>query len=93
MLFQHLERDDVQGTGVGGGKHHRRRDAILVGLQPPRGNHEALTDVAAFGVMTVQELHTPAAVVDLSELSRAERDQINYWKPATLGDLLFNFWD
>jgi hypothetical protein len=54
---------------------------------------EAFTDVAAFSVMTVQELHTPAAVVDLSELSRAERDQINYWKPATLGDLLFNFWD
>jgi hypothetical protein len=53
---------------------------------------DAFTDVAAFRMMTVQELHTPTALVDLSELSGAEHDQINYWKPATLGDLLFNFW-
>jgi hypothetical protein len=38
---------------------------------------DAIVDVAAFGAMTVQKLHTLAAVVDLSELSRAERDQVN----------------
>ena len=33
------------------------------------------------------------ALVDLSALDRAERDQIVHWKPETVGELLFNHWD
>jgi hypothetical protein len=35
----------------------------------------------------------PLRCVDISQLNRAERDQIDYWRPDTLGELLFNFWD
>ncbi|MEW2386522.1 hypothetical protein AB0873_31335 [Micromonospora sp. NPDC047707] len=44
-------------------------------------------------VLTVEQLRTPLAQVDLSALAPYERDQVNYWKPTTVGELLFNFWD
>lgn len=53
----------------------------------------ALTEITGMGVLTAAELHTPLARTDLSQLTPAEHRQISYWKPATLGDLLFNFWD
>jgi hypothetical protein len=31
--------------------------------------------------------------VDLQDLGDAERRQLAYWQPATVGDVLFNFWD
>ncbi|MGC4773484.1 hypothetical protein ACLQ25_31525 [Micromonospora sp. DT44] len=31
--------------------------------------------------------------VDLTALDPGEHDQIDYWKPAAVGELLFNFWD
>ncbi|MEZ0066218.1 hypothetical protein ABIA32_002228 [Streptacidiphilus sp. MAP12-20] len=33
------------------------------------------------------------ADVDLGGLSCAELDQVSYWRPRSLGDLLFNWWD
>lgn len=33
------------------------------------------------------------ADVDLGVLSQAELAQISYWRPESLGDLLFNWWD
>jgi hypothetical protein len=54
---------------------------------------DALTEITGMQVLTAAELHTPLARTDLSQLSQAEHQQISYWKPATLGDLLFNFWD
>ncbi|MEW2443624.1 hypothetical protein [Micromonospora marina] len=49
-----------------------------------------LTDARS---LTADQLHTPLTQVDLSALYRAEHVQIGYWKPATVGELLFNYWD
>ncbi len=29
----------------------------------------------------------------LHRLTPAEREQLCYWKPGTIGEILFNFWD
>ncbi|MFF5054009.1 hypothetical protein ACFY1S_12590 [Micromonospora sp. NPDC000663] len=50
----------------------------------------ALTRVQA---LTVDQLQTPLTQVDLGALDPSEHDQISYWRPTTLGELLFNFWD
>jgi hypothetical protein len=31
--------------------------------------------------------------VDLSALTAPELEQIAFWKPQTVGELLFNYWD
>ncbi|WP_405095913.1 hypothetical protein [Micromonospora sp. NBC_01412] len=49
-----------------------------------------LTDAQA---LTVKQLRTPLPQVDLSALDPREHDQINCWKPTTVGELLFNLWD
>jgi hypothetical protein len=54
---------------------------------------DALTSLTDAQVLTVEQLGTPLARVDLSALDRHEHSQIKYWKPDTVGDLLFNFWD
>lgn len=38
-------------------------------------------------------LGRPIADLDLGGLSRAELNQVAYWRPRSLGDLLFNWWD
>ncbi|MEV1331659.1 hypothetical protein AB0J20_19040 [Micromonospora costi] len=53
----------------------------------------ALTNLTDAQALTVDQLQTPLAHVDLSALDRAEHGQIDYWKPTTVGELLFNFWD
>jgi hypothetical protein len=53
----------------------------------------ALTSLTDAQILTVEQLRTPLARVDLSALDRHEHRQINYWKPDTVGELLFNFWD
>lgn len=30
---------------------------------------------------------------DLAQLAHADRQQVNYWKPRTIGQLAFNWWD
>lgn len=55
---------------------------------------------SGFKVLTVSTL-SERLVIDkkthalLSEnnLNKAELDQILYWKPKTVGDVIFNFWD
>ena len=37
-------------------------------------------------------LHNPPERF-LNELNSAEIEQIKYWKPTNLGDIIFNFWD
>lgn len=54
---------------------------------------EALRSLDAFQVLTSTELNMPISLIDMSGLDRAERRQIAYWKPQTLGELLFNHWD
>jgi hypothetical protein len=53
----------------------------------------ALTNLTDAQALTVDQLQTPLTQVDLSSLDRAEHDQIGDWKPTTVGELLFNFWD
>nr|WP_062338028.1 hypothetical protein [Herbidospora sakaeratensis] len=48
---------------------------------------EALQASGSFRLMTRSELETPIDSTDPSE------PDIAYWKPATLGELLFNYWD
>ena len=53
----------------------------------------AITNLTDAQVLTVDELQTSLSQVDLCALEPHEHDQINYWKPTTVGELLFNFWD
>ncbi|MEV6690945.1 hypothetical protein AB0M35_05680 [Micromonospora sp. NPDC051196] len=53
----------------------------------------ALTNLTDAQALTAEQLQTSLSQVDLSALSPHEHDQINYWKPTTVGELLFNFWD
>ncbi|MFG1839570.1 hypothetical protein ACGFH8_14155 [Micromonospora sp. NPDC049175] len=67
-------------------------DVMLTFVDHP-GLAAALTDLTDAQALTVDQLQTPLAQVDLSALDRAEHDQIGYWKPTTVGELMFNFWD
>ncbi|NYF58605.1 hypothetical protein [Micromonospora purpureochromogenes] len=53
----------------------------------------ALAEVSGLRVLSVAQLHTPLSRVDLTALTAEEHAQLAYWKPETLGGLLFNFWD
>ncbi|MEQ4300807.1 hypothetical protein ABNF97_05330 [Plantactinospora sp. B6F1] len=53
----------------------------------------ALTNLTDAQALTIDQLQTPLTQIDLSALDSAEHDQIGYWKPTTVGELLFNFWD
>lgn len=54
---------------------------------------EVLRPSDAFRLLTGSELETPIGLIDTSDLDRAERSEIAFWKPETLGELLFNYWD
>ena len=44
-------------------------------------------------VARLDELSRTITKSDLSLLDRAEIEQVKYWKPATIGELAFNWWD
>jgi hypothetical protein len=44
-------------------------------------------------IATLEELSRPIAKTDLDQLDRAEIEQVKYWKPHTIGELAFNWWD
>ena len=44
-------------------------------------------------VATLDELSRPIAMTDLNQLDRAEIEQVKYWKPHTIGELAYNWWD
>ncbi|MEU9235979.1 hypothetical protein [Streptomyces subrutilus] len=46
-----------------------------------------------FRLLDIEELNTPLASADTSELAEAERKQVGYWRPGTVGELMFNWWD
>lgn len=48
---------------------------------------------AGFVVMGRQLLDAPLDAVDTTALGKAEWLQINSWRPATVGDTVFNSWD
>lgn len=45
-----------------------------------------------YHVLNAEELNTSCRSA-LEELSDIEIAQIKYWKPATIGEIVFNFWD
>lgn len=44
-------------------------------------------------VARLDELSRTITKSDLSQLDQAELEQVKYWKPATIGELAFNWWD
>jgi hypothetical protein len=46
-----------------------------------------------FDVLTTPALNTPLSNCDLSLLTDVEHHQIRYWRPATAGEVIFNYWD
>jgi hypothetical protein len=46
-----------------------------------------------YTVLTKEYLDTPISLKHLSTLSKAELKQISYWKPLTVGEVIFNHWD
>ncbi|MEU6559421.1 hypothetical protein [Nocardia nova] len=50
----------------------------------------ALSEQAGFEILTATELTRPFDAAAWPQLDRAD---IRYWKPETVGDALFNYWD
>lgn len=46
-----------------------------------------------FQVLPAADLQEPLTAADLSDLTVSERREVSYWKPAVVGELLFNYWD
>ena len=44
-------------------------------------------------ISSATELNRPITDADLAQLPQKEREQVNYWKPRTIGQLAFNWWD
>jgi hypothetical protein len=42
---------------------------------------------------TATVLNRPITDSDLAQLSPTDRNQVHYWKPQTIGQLAFNWWD
>ncbi|MCM3667250.1 hypothetical protein M3204_22900 [Mesobacillus subterraneus] len=56
---------------------------------------ELLTQFSPFyKVLSLKELNEPLNIKsDSINLNSAELEQISYWKPKTIGEVIFNFWD
>jgi len=46
-----------------------------------------------YKVLNPEELNNPIQPNDLKQLNSAELGQIEYWKPETVGEIVFNWWD
>ncbi|WP_059010282.1 hypothetical protein [Streptomyces specialis] len=46
-----------------------------------------------FTVLAPDFLQARASLADMSALTSSDRHQVRYWKPATIGDIVFNDWD
>lgn len=51
---------------------------------------EAFADLA---ILSPEALRAPLTPPALAELAPAELEQVAYWNPATVGEVLFNLWD
>jgi hypothetical protein len=54
---------------------------------------EVFRNLGVYRVLEASDLEGSATGVDSSQLGPAELEQIRYWKPTRVGDLVFNFWD
>ncbi|WP_153537909.1 hypothetical protein [Streptomyces sp. RB17] len=50
-------------------------------------------ELGGFRLLDVEELSMPLAAADTSELAEAELGQVRYWRPSTVGELMFNWWE
>ena len=48
---------------------------------------------AGFRLLEPAEPQTPIERVELGALAEAELTAVRYWRPRTLGELMFNWWD
>lgn len=46
-----------------------------------------------FNVPPVRYLEKPLEPADLNDLGRAEREQVDYWNPPTVGAVIYNWFD
>ncbi|MEV7007756.1 hypothetical protein [Streptosporangium sp. NPDC051022] len=46
-----------------------------------------------YRLLSVAELTLSTSRADLSELAAVELEQLRYWNPGTVGEVLFNHWD
>ena len=70
------------------------RPIEMAGLQPI-DVPELATALRSFNfeVASAAELQRPIVDSDLEILSKGELDQVKYWKPKRIADLVFNWWD
>jgi hypothetical protein len=54
---------------------------------------EVFGNLGGYRVLEASDLEGSATDVDGSRLGPAELEQIRYWKPTRIGDLIFNYWD
>jgi hypothetical protein len=54
---------------------------------------EVFRDFGSYEVAERSELEESLTAERCEELARAEQDQIAYWRPKHVGDVVFNFWD
>jgi hypothetical protein len=54
---------------------------------------EYFVATGAYQVVTAGEREKPIRQDDLVPLGPSELDQVRYWKPERIGDVVFNFWD
>ena len=55
--------------------------------------HVVLASFSNFYTVSAEELNAPVSHQNLSTLNAVEQAQVAYWKPPTLGALIFNCWD
>ena len=52
-----------------------------------------LKSIGGLEVLTAGELKSPLVQESISDLSPAELKQVAYWRPQTVGEVIFNCWD
>ncbi|WP_339912222.1 hypothetical protein [Symmachiella dynata] len=53
----------------------------------------AFSAIDRYQVLTADDLAHPINESMVGNLSKAELHQMNYWKPQTMGEVIFNYWD
>ena len=54
---------------------------------------EVFGSFGQYQVVPAAQLEQPATSGSLRELTDIEREQLSYWKPKRVGDVVFNWWD
>lgn len=57
------------------------------------GLAEVFRATGEYDVTNRAELEHPIGEEELAPLAPAEMEQVEYWRPARVGDVVFNFWD